>query len=100
MIIQKEELRLEIKNVMEKEISEINLEEIIEYSDSCIEFIKANYTYNKCLNLNEDNIYDILFFLEIYKKIKLKSDGQNIDNEFIKYKNKYISSIKFIFILS
>ena len=94
LIIQKEELRLEIKNVMEKEISEINLEEIIEYSDSCIEFIKANYTYNKCLNLNEDNIYDILFFLEIYKKIKLKSDGQNIDNEFIKYKNKFISSIK------
>ena len=89
-----EELRLEIKNVIEKETSELNFEEIIKDSDRCIEFIKANYTYNKSLTLKKDNIYDILFFLEIYKKTELNKKISNIDNEYLEYKNKYISKIK------
>ena len=79
---------------MEKETTELEFEEIIKDSDRCIEFIKANYTYNKSLTLKKDNIYDILFFLEIYKKIELNKKISNIDNEYLEYKNKYISKIK------
>jgi len=43
--------------------------------------------------LNKNNIYNILFFLDIYEQFK-ENDFKNIDELFVEYKNKLISSVK------
>ena len=43
--------------------------------------------------MNKNNIYNILFFLDIYEQFK-ENNFKNIDELFVEYKNKFISSIK------
>ena len=96
-IIENEELRLKINDVIEdKYISELKTEEIKKDEDIYIENIKKNFTYDKVFNLNKNNIYEILCFLEIYKEIEKKEMGKidNIDYIYLELKNQFISSIK------
>ena len=93
-IIENEELRLKINDIIEdKYISELKAEEIKKDEDIYIENIKKNFTYDKVLNLNRNNIYEILFFLEIYNEDEEKIID-NIDYIYLELKNKFISSIK------
>ena len=93
-IIKIEELRLEIKNIIEKDISELVSEEITnDGKDKETKFIEKYFTYNKVLNLEKDSYYDILFFLEIYKQFQ-GNHTKNIDDIFSEYKNNFISLVK------
>ena len=93
-IIENEELRLKIDDVIEdKYISELKTEEIKKDENIYIENIKKTFTYDKVLNLNRNNIYEILFFLEIYNEDEEKIID-NIDYIYLELKNKFISSIK------
>ena len=94
-LIMNEELRLEIKNITEKDILELVSEKINndKNKDKETKFIEKYFTYNKVLNLEKDNSYDILFFLEIYKKFK-GNHAKNIDDLFSEYKNNFISLVK------
>ena len=93
-IIENEELRVKIDDITEdKYISELKTEEIKKDEDIYIENIKKNFTYDKVLNLNSNNIYEILLFLEIYNEEEEKITD-NIDYIYLELKNKFISSIK------
>jgi len=91
-IIKIEELKLEFKEVVEKEISELKQEKLDKDIDKYLEFIKKNFTYEEVLNLKADNIYNILLFLEIYKNSENKIF--NLDYIYIEEKNKFISLVK------
>ena len=67
-IIKMEELKVKIKNVIEKDISKLEDEENNKDKDIYQQFIKRTFTFDKVFNLAQDNIYNILLFLEIYKK--------------------------------
>jgi hypothetical protein len=71
----------------------LKLEEVNEYKDKYEEYIYRTFTYNRVLNLKNDNIYNILIFDEIIKQ-KEEKDINNIDDAYIKYKNDFISSIE------
>ena len=93
MIMKIEELRVEIKNVEDKDISELKYEEILEEKNKYFNFTNRKFLYNKALNFDEKNIYNILFFLEINKQTSEKRI-RNIDDIYIEYKNNFISLVK------
>ena len=92
-IIKMEDLRLEIKFFVEQDISELVIDDIKKDKDKEIKYIEKEFTYNKVLNMNKNNIYNILFFLDIYEQFK-ENNFKNIDELFVEYKNKFISSVK------
>ena len=92
-IIKIEELRVKIKNIEDKNISELKYEEIIEEKNKYFNFINRKFLYNKVLNLDKQNIYKILFFLEINKQSNEKGI-KNLDDIYIEYKNNFISLVK------
>ena len=92
-IIKMEELRLEIKFFEEQDISELVIDDIKKDEDKETKYIEKKFTYNKVLNLNKNNIYNILFFLDIYDQFK-ENNLKNIDELFVEYKNNFISSVK------
>ena len=92
-IIKIEELRVKIKNIEDKNISELKYEEILEEKNKYFNFINRKFLYNKVLNLDKQNIYKILFFLEINKQSNEKGI-KNLDDIYIEYKNNFISLVK------
>ena len=91
-LIDTEELILKINSIKEN-LLDLKSEEENNYENKYEEYIYRNFTYNRVLNLEKDNIYNILIFKES-KKIKKDKDITNIDDAYIKYKNKYISFIE------
>ena len=91
-LIDTEELILKINSIKEN-LLDLKSEEENNYENKYEEYIYRNFTYNRVLNLEKDNIYNILIFKES-KKIKQDKDISNIDDAYIKYKNKYISFIE------
>ena len=91
-LIDTEELILKINSIKEN-LLDLKSEEENNYENKYEEYIYRNFTYNRVLNLEKDNIYNILIFKES-KKIKQDKDITNIDDAYIKYKNKYISFIE------
>ena len=91
-LIDTEELILKINSIKEN-LLDLKSEEENNYENKYEENIYRNFTYNRVLNLEKDNIYNILIFKES-KKIKQDKDITNIDDAYIKYKNKYISFIE------
>ena len=89
-LIEREELIGNIKFNIEREISELIIEDIDKSEDKYEEYIKKHFTHDKVFKLENDNIYNILCFLEIYKKEIVG----NIDNIYLEYKNKLILSFK------
>ena len=87
-----EELILKINSIKEN-LLDLKSEEENNYENKYEEYIYRNFTYNRVLNLEKDNIYNILIFKES-KKIKQDKDITNLDDAYIKYKNKYISFIE------
>ena len=91
-LIDTEELILKINSIKEN-LLDLKSEEENNYENKYEEYIYRNFTYNRVLNLEKDNIYNILIFKES-KKIKQDKDITNLDDAYIKYKNKYISFIE------
>ena len=91
-LIDTEELIIKINSIKEN-LLDLKSEEENNYENKYEEYIYRNFTYNRVLNLEKDNIYNILIFKES-KKIKQGKDITNIDDAYIKYKNKYISFIE------
>jgi len=91
-LIKSEDLIIKIRSIKEN-ILGLKLEEVNEYKDKYEEYIYRTFTYNRVLNLKNDNIYNILIFDEIIKQ-KEEKDINNIDDAYIKYKNDFISSIE------
>ena len=91
-LIDTEELILKINSIKEN-LLDLKSEEENNYENKYEEYIYRNFTYNRVLNLEKDNIYNILIFKES-KKIKQDKDITNIDDAYIKYQNKYISFIE------
>ena len=91
-LIDTEELILKINSIKEN-LLDLKSEEENNYENKYEEYIYRNFTYNRVLNLEKDNIYNILIFKES-KKIKQDKEITNIDDAYIKYKNKYISFIE------
>ena len=91
-LIKSEDLIIKIRPFKEN-ILGLKLEEVNEYKDKYEEFIYRTFTFNRVLNLKNDNIYNILIFDEIIKQ-KEEKDINNIDDAYIKYKNDFISSIE------
>ena len=91
-LIKSEDLIIKIRPFKEN-ILGLKLEEVNEYKDKYEEFIYRTFTYNRVLNLKNDNIYNILILNEIIKQ-KEEKDITNIDDAYIKYKNDFISSIE------
>ena len=89
-LIEREELRADIKFNIESKISELIKEDIIKSENKYEEYIKKYFTFDKVLNLQDDNIYNILCFLEIYKKGII----ENLDYIYLEYKNNLILSLK------
>ena len=89
-LIVREELRADIKFNIESKISELIKEDIIKSENKYEEYIKKYFTFDKVLNLQDDNIYNILCFLEIYKKGNI----ENLDYIYLEYKNNLILSLK------
>ena len=89
-LIEREELRADIKFNIESKISELIKEDIIKSENKYEEYIKKYFTFDKVLNLQDDNIYNILCFLEIYKKGNI----ENLDYIYLEYKNNLILSLK------
>ena len=89
-LIEREELRADIKFNIESKISELIKEDIIKSENKYEEYIKKYFTFDKVLNLQDDNIYNILCFLEIYKKGIIG----NLDYIYLEYKNNLILSLK------
>ena len=91
-LIDTEELILKINSIKEN-LLDLKSEEENNYENKYEEYIYRNFTYNRVLNLEKDNIYNILIFKES-KKIKQDKNITNLDDAYIKYKNKYISFIE------
>ena len=91
-LIDTEELMLKINSIKEN-LLDLKSEEENNYENKYEEYIYRNFTYNRVLNLEKDNIYNILIFKES-KKIKQDKNITNLDDAYIKYKNKYISFIE------
>ena len=91
-LIDTEELILKINSIKEN-LLDLKSEEENNYENKYEEYIYRNFTYNRILNLEKDNIYNILIFKES-KKIKQDKNITNLDDAYIKYKNKYISFIE------
>ena len=95
-IIKIEELRINNKKVIEKDILGLEPEKISDKKISkniYFNYINNNFLYDKVLNLKKDNIYNILLFLEINKK-RNEKNIENMDNIYIDYKNNFISLMK------
>ena len=94
-LIEREELINPIKFVIVNYILKGVIEDINKSNDKYEEYIKKYFTYDKILNLKNDDIIDILSFLEIYKN-NGKEIKENIDYIYFEYKNNFISSLKIL----
>ena len=92
---EREELINPIKFVIVNYILKGVIEDINKSNDKYEEYIKKYFTYDKILNLKNDDIIDILSFLEIYKN-NGKEIKENIDYIYFEYKNNFISSLKIL----
>ena len=94
-LIEREELINPIKFVIVNYILKGVIEDINKSNDKYEEYIKKYFTYDKILNLKNDDIIDILSFLEIYKN-NGKEIKENIDYIYFEYKYNFISSLKIL----
>ena len=91
-LIDIEELILKIKPI-KGNLLKLKFEEVNNYNNKYEEYIDRLFTYNRVLNLENDNIYNILILKES-NKLKREKDISNIDNAYLEYKNKFISLIE------
>ena len=70
-IIKIEQLKDNIKNIIDKDISELKIEEIKEEKNKFKDYLNKNFLYKSVLNLNKKNIYDIMLFLDILERTDL-----------------------------
>ena len=92
-IIKIEQLKDNIKNIIDKDLSELKMEEIKEENNKFKDYLNRNFLYKSVLNLNKKNIYDIILFLDLLEQTDLISQ-RNLDNAFKEYKNNFILSVR------
>ena len=92
-IIKIEQLKDNIKNIIDKDICELKMEEIKEENNKFKDYLNRNFLYKSVLNLNKKNIYDIILFLDLLEQTDLISQ-RNLDNAFKEYKNNFILSVR------
>ena len=92
-IIKIEQLKDNIKNIIDKDICELKMEEIKEENNKFKDYLNRNFLYKSVLNLNKKNIYDIILFLDKLEQTDLISQ-RNLDNAFKEYKNNFILSVR------
>ena len=92
-IIKIEQLKDNIKNIIDKDICELKMEEIKEENNKFKDYLNRNFLYKSVLNLNKKNIYDIILFLDMLEQTDLISK-RNLDNAFKEYKNNFILSVR------
>lgn len=92
-IIKIEQLKDNLKNIIDKDLSELKMEEIKEENNKFKDYLNRNFLYKSVLNLNKKNIYDIILFLDMLEQTDLISK-RNLDNAFKEYKNNFILSVK------
>ena len=92
-IIKIEQLKENIKNIIDIDICELKMEEIKEENNKFKDYLNRNFLYKSVLNLNKKNIYDIILFLDLLEQTDLISQ-RNLDNAFKEYKNNFILSVR------
>ena len=94
-LIEKEGLIKKINIIDDDEnISNLKKDYIPEENDLIKKYINKYFLYDKILNVDRKNIFDVLIFLQTYPKDESYYIDQNYDKKYIEYKNKLIEKLK------
>ena len=76
----------------DESIDKLKIENLKEEKNKYEEYINNSFLCGKIFDINKENIYDILCFLDV--KDKFINGVNNFDNIFFEYKNEFIKQIK------